>query len=230
MVFAEPPGDKVEILFLRAPAFLEDALKVGAVLTDHGEFGHGFDGGAEQRERFLGGAGAERVEGVFALAAIGDEIDLPQQGELRGDAGLTHAEDFLKFGDGELLARNEGEQTQSGRIGESFEDVPRSVHAGIRWGVVMRNAILETSPECLTTDGHGWEAVRRRGPVARREGWRAYEPATRFRARWSRWAPRATLLKLRMSRRARRRELSAVGKAPLRGEAGRVAAMKNPPR
>ena len=82
----------------------------------------------------MGDADAERVEGVFPLAAIGDEIDLPQQGELRGDAGLTHAEDFLKFGDGELLARNEGEQTQSGRIGESFEDVPRSVHAGRRWG------------------------------------------------------------------------------------------------
>ena len=147
MVFAEPTGDKVEILFLRAPAFLKDALKVVAVLTDDGEVGHGFNGGAEQREGFLGDADAERVEGVFSLAAIGDEIDLPQQRELRGDAGLTHAEDFLEFGDGELLARNEGEQTQSGRIGESFEDVPRSVHAGRRWGVEKRNAILETSPE-----------------------------------------------------------------------------------
>jgi len=147
VVFSEPPGDKVEILFLRAPAFLEDELKVSAVLTDNGELGHGFNGGAEQRERFLGDAGAERVVGVFALAAIGDEIDLPQQGELRGDAGLTHAEDFLEFGDGELLARNEGEQTQSGRIGESFEDVPRGVHAVTRWGVVKRNAILETSPK-----------------------------------------------------------------------------------
>ena len=52
------------------------------------------------------------------------------------------------------------------------------------------------------------------------------EPETRFRTRR---APRAAV-QLGMSHWARRRELSAVGKAPLRGEAGRVAAIKNPPR
>ena len=146
VVFAEAAGDEVEILFLGAPAFLEDAIEVGAVLGDDGEVGHGLDGGAEEREGFGRNAGAEGVEGFFALAAVGDEVDLPEECELGGDAGLAHAEDFLEFGHGEFLACHEGEEAQAGGVGECFEDVPGSVHAGkkLRWfGIACKQALQQ---------------------------------------------------------------------------------------
>ena len=48
--FAEAPGDQVEILFLSAPALLEDAVKVGSVVGEFGQGRDGGNGGAEQGE------------------------------------------------------------------------------------------------------------------------------------------------------------------------------------
>jgi hypothetical protein len=156
VVAAEAAGDEVEILFPGAAAFLEDAVEVGAVLGDDREIEHGVDGGAEEREGFWGGAGAEGVEGFFALAAVGDEIDLAEEGELGGDAGLAHAEDFLELGHGEFLAGHEGEEAQTGGVGEGFEDVPGSVHANEklgRFGIACKQALQEA--------GEVWEAKGR---------------------------------------------------------------------
>jgi hypothetical protein len=42
-------------------------------------------------------------------------------GEVGGDAGLTHAEDFLELGNGELLALEEVEEAEAGGIGQEAE-------------------------------------------------------------------------------------------------------------
>ena len=177
VVFAEAAGDEVEILFLGTAAFLEDAVEVAAVFGDDGEVSHGLDGGAQEREGLGRHAGAEGVEGFFALAAVGDEVDLPEERELGGDAGLAHAEDFLELGDGEFLARHEGEEAQAGGVGEGFEDVPGSVHAEEtlgRFGIACKQALQPTgrvarrerSRACDRTDAQGAEAA---GAAARAE-------------------------------------------------------------
>ena len=177
VVFAEAAGDEVEILFLGTAAFLEDAVEVAAVFGDDGEVSHGLDGGAQEREGLGRHAGAEGVEGFFALAAVGDEVDLPEERELGGDAGLAHAEDFLELGDGEFLARHEGEEAQAGGVGEGFEDVPGSVHAEEtlgRFGIACKQALQPTgrvarrerSRACDRTDAQGAEAA---GAAARTE-------------------------------------------------------------
>ena len=50
IVFTEAARDEVKILFLRAAAFLEDTLEVGAVLGEFGQSRDGGDGGSEQGE------------------------------------------------------------------------------------------------------------------------------------------------------------------------------------
>ena len=134
IVFPEPAGDEVKILFLRAAALLEDALEVGAVFGELGERRNRGDSGAQQGEDGGAEVGAEGVKRFFALAAVGDEAGLAEERELGRDARLAHAEDLLELGDGELLMEHEGEQAQAGGVGEGFEDVPRSVHKEGRWG------------------------------------------------------------------------------------------------
>jgi hypothetical protein len=95
-----------------------------------GQVGDGVAGGAEQRELLGVESGAERIEGFLALAAIADEADLTEEGELGRDSGLGHAEDFLKLGDGELLFQQERQQAQARGIGEDFQVVPGGVHNG----------------------------------------------------------------------------------------------------
>ena len=58
---------------------------------------------------FRGQVVAQRVEGFFAFAAVADEVGLSQERELRGDAGLGHAQDFLELGDGQLFLREQGQ-------------------------------------------------------------------------------------------------------------------------
>jgi hypothetical protein len=54
VVFAEAAGDEVEILFLRAAAFLQDAVEVVAILADAGSSPTASSGGTEQGQD-LGG-------------------------------------------------------------------------------------------------------------------------------------------------------------------------------
>ena len=131
VVFAEPAGDEVEILFLCAAAFLENTIEIGTLFADDGKLGHGFGGGLDQREGAGGKRRAERIERFFAVAAVVDEVDLTQQRELGGDARLAHAEDFLQLGDGQFFAQDEREQAQARGVGEGLEDVPGSVHASV---------------------------------------------------------------------------------------------------
>lgn len=128
VVFPEAAGDEVEILLLGATALLEDAVEVVAVLGDDRLVGDGVDRGAQEGEGFGRKIRAERVEGLFAVAAVGHEIDLAEERELRRDARLAHAENLLELGDGEFLAQEQGQQAQAGGVGEGFKDVPGGVH------------------------------------------------------------------------------------------------------
>ena len=134
VVFAEPAGDQVEILFLRAPALLQDAVKVGAVLGQRRLAGHRLERGTQERQHGGRQVRPQGVEGVLTLTAVGDEAGLPQLGKLRRDARLAHAEDLLQLGHGELLLHHERQQPQAGRVGEDLESVPGGVHAGTRLG------------------------------------------------------------------------------------------------
>jgi hypothetical protein len=44
-------------------------------------------------------------------------------GEVTGDSGLAHAEDFLEFGDGELGFVEEEEKPEAGGIGQEPEQI-----------------------------------------------------------------------------------------------------------
>ena len=90
------------------------------------------DGAAQQGDLRGRQVGAKGVEGLFAVAPVGHEVGLPQQGELGGDARLRHAENFLELGDREFLAHQEGEEAQARGVGEGFEDVPGSVQRRAR--------------------------------------------------------------------------------------------------
>lgn len=127
VVLAELAGDEVEILFLVGAAFLEAAVEGVAVLLEFGQGGDGVAGGPEKGEGGRGEVGAEGVVGAFTVAAVDDGIGLAELGELRGDAGLAHAEDFLELGDGELLALKKGEDAKAGGVGEELEGVPVGV-------------------------------------------------------------------------------------------------------
>ena len=110
-------------------ALLEAAFEVGAVLGEFGQFGDGVARGAEEGEGLGRDAGTEGVEGLFPFATVHDDIGLAEEGELRGDARLGHAEDFLELGDGEFLAEEEGQQTQARGVGEKLKRVP----GGVQW-------------------------------------------------------------------------------------------------
>lgn len=128
VIFTEFAGDEVEILLLIIAALFEDAIKVGAIFGEFGEAGDGFAGGVEEGERARVEAGAEGVEGFFAVAAVDDDVGLAEEGELRGDARLGHAEDFLEFGDGEFLAEEERQHAEARGVGEEFKGIPGGVH------------------------------------------------------------------------------------------------------
>ena len=140
VALAELAGDQVEILFRLTAAFLQNAVKIVAVLAHDGECGHRLDG-AEQQGQLRGGqVQAEGIESFFAIAPVGHKVGLPQQGELGGDARLRHAEDFLELGDREFLAHQEGEEAQARGVGEGFEDVPGSVQRRARLRIPRRKA------------------------------------------------------------------------------------------
>ena len=63
--------------------------------VDSREFNDRLARGFEQSELSGGQGGPKRVERFFAFAAVADKTSLTQQCELRGDARLGHAEDFL---------------------------------------------------------------------------------------------------------------------------------------
>ncbi len=134
IVFPELAGDEVEILLLVGAAFLEAAFEIGAVLGEFGQVGDGVAGGAEKRKGFGRQAGAEGVEGFFAFTTVDDDVGLTEQCELRGDARLGHAEDFLKFRDGKFFAEEQGQQTQAGGVGEELKRVPGGVQWTGPWG------------------------------------------------------------------------------------------------
>ncbi len=130
VIFAELAGDEIEVGFGLLAAADEDALEVGAVLDEFGHVVDGFAGGADEAELARVGLGADGVEGFFPITAVGDEVGLAEEGELRGDAGLGHAENFLELGDGEFLGEEQREQADTRRVGEDFECVPGGVQSG----------------------------------------------------------------------------------------------------
>ena len=147
IVFAQSSGDEVEILLLGAPAFLEDAIEIFAIFGYGRKIADGFDGCFEEGEGAGGNVGTERIEGFFAVAAIGHEIDLAKEGELGGDPRLAHSENLLEFSHGEFFAEDQGKEAKAGRVGKSFKDVPRGVHA------VATVSKLGFEGNCLTAFG-----------------------------------------------------------------------------
>ena len=130
VVFAEFAGDEVKILLLIIAALFEDAVEVGTVFGEFGQVGDGFAGGVEEGQCARVEIGAEGVEGFFAVAAVDYDVGLAEEGELRGDARLGHAEDFLELGDGEFFTEEEREHAEARGVGEEFKGIPGGVHAG----------------------------------------------------------------------------------------------------
>ena len=128
VIFPEFAGNEIEVGFRLLPTAEKDAFEVRAVLDEFGQIGDGLAGGADEAELSEVGLSAEGVEGFFSLAAVGDEVGLAKECELRGDAGLGHAEDFLEFGDGQLFSEQQCEEADACGVGEDFKRVPRGVH------------------------------------------------------------------------------------------------------
>lgn len=129
VVFTQAAGDEVEVFLLVGAALGEGAGEAGAVGGELGLLGNGVGRGAEEGEGGGGERGAEAVISALAVAAVDDEFGGAEEGELGGDARLGHVEDLLEFGDGKLLAEQEGEDAQAGGLGDELEGVPGGVHA-----------------------------------------------------------------------------------------------------
>ena len=128
VVFAQAARDEIEIFLGLAPAAGEDAVQVGPVVGGLGLVGDGVSGGAQEDELARVDAGAQRIVGALAVAAVDDETGLAQQRELGGNARLGHIQNLLNLGHGELLVQQQSEETQTGGVGEDFERVPGGFH------------------------------------------------------------------------------------------------------
>ena len=71
----------------------------------------------------------EAVERVGALAAVAQQAGLAQDAEVPGDAGLRHAERLHQLVHGELLALEQGQDPDAGRVAERAEDLLEEVGA-----------------------------------------------------------------------------------------------------
>ncbi len=77
----------------------------------------GEDGGKLAVDRVVG----ELVIDILSGAAILDEAGLAELGEVRGDPGLSHAEDFLDFDDGKLFLLEQKEEAEARLIGQKTQ-------------------------------------------------------------------------------------------------------------
>lgn len=87
---AELSGEFVEVSAGFILPFAEDVGEGGGILASFGEFGRSLGGNVEEI-----GLGLAGIDVVFAGAEVGDEAFFLQLGELGGDPGLAHSEDFL---------------------------------------------------------------------------------------------------------------------------------------
>ena len=127
----QPAGDEIEVLLLRAPPLLQDAVEVIAILGQQRQIGDGIERRAREGLRARRQARPDGIEGVLPLAPVGNQVDRAQERELGGDARLPHAEDLLQLRDREFLAREQGEQAEARRVRQRLQDVPGFVHAAV---------------------------------------------------------------------------------------------------
>ena len=96
------------------------------VVASFGEFVGGL---AEQFDD--GRIAGEAIEALLPGAPDVDEAGLAELGERHGDAALAHGENLLEFGDGELFALQQAEQTEAAFVTEQaqgFEDARHSFY------------------------------------------------------------------------------------------------------
>ena len=115
---AEFPGQLVEVVGGAVAALVQNQLQGLPVALGFGEFGH------RRREclpkRRHGGEDGGVVD-VLADTAVEHEPLTAEHPEAGRDAGLAHAEGLLEFRNGQLLLKQECQQTQAGRLGKSPE-------------------------------------------------------------------------------------------------------------
>ncbi len=104
-------------------ALFEDAAHGGLVGGELGGLllGVGEDFAEDLMVGRVGWGGGEAVEAVLPGAAVFDEARLPELREVGGDGALAHGEDFLQFGDGELLGPQEEQDAEAVGVGEDAQ-------------------------------------------------------------------------------------------------------------
>lgn len=76
------------------------------------------------------GSWSDAVERPFAIPSGRDEAGLMEEAQVGRNAGLTKSCDLLELVDGQLLALEEGEQTETGWIRQSPQRLEGITHAG----------------------------------------------------------------------------------------------------
>ncbi len=76
----------------------------------------------------------EAIENVLTIAAAADQVSGAQHAETLGDRGEAIVIDFGDLGNAEFALRQDGQQTETGRVAEGFEDTYRTLERGGRGG------------------------------------------------------------------------------------------------
>lgn len=121
---SEFSGELIEVSAGGIGAVAESKIQRLAVTARLGQFGGAF---AEDIAE-AGAARVERIEAVLSRPAHLYEASAFQQREMRADAALFHAEDFLQFRDGEFRAVKQQQQAQPGGLAEKTQGFENGRH------------------------------------------------------------------------------------------------------
>lgn len=136
--FAKFSRELVEVFRRTIRAFFQAKTESGAVGRG---LGQGVGGLLDERaDEGLPSRRTRAVVTVFAEAPVADQSGTPQEGEVGGNAGLPHGEDFLELGDGELFLFEQQEDPEPGGFGQGFQCVEEGGHAGRRVRILQRKS------------------------------------------------------------------------------------------
>jgi hypothetical protein len=140
----EAAGDLIEIdLGLVFPQG-QDAPKVDTVGRLFGEFAGATNREVEGVTNGLGGIAGPAVERALAVTTGFEEAGVMEQAEVGGDPGLPHAGDFLEFVDAEFGLFEEGDEAQSGGVGEGADGFEGCVHEN---GLTLGHEDISSHPD-----------------------------------------------------------------------------------
>jgi hypothetical protein len=114
----EPSGDLIEENLRLFAAAGEDALEIDLVAAVFGQFLRAADGELDEFAGVAGGLWIEFLKCPLAFAPRLHERAVREQAEVRGDARLAEARNFLKFVHGQFVPLQQCHDAQPRRVGQ----------------------------------------------------------------------------------------------------------------